>query len=146
MKADGAVIDPLSTAMDRFLRPNRQVGVSVWRVALAPKTTVGTWAEIETWAADFCAKTKNTPCAGIHDRAVRMCNERRDCHPALLVSFEREVQAFVSDGGPDGMIVLAVWRAESDSTVAEYGGSTRLLEGFLSTMGVVLPTGPDNHP
>ena len=91
------------------------------------------------WAADYCEATGiTTPCTGIEDRAVELCLEKRDCHPGLLVPFENDVQAFFSGGiyNEDAMTVVAVWRGESDPSVARYGGAQRLLEAFLSTMQV----------
>jgi hypothetical protein len=76
-------------------------------------------------------------CADIQNRAVPLCNEKRDCHPGTLVPFEEDVQAFLTGGNyQKQMVVVAVWRPESHSSVAEYGGSRALLEAFLSTMGV----------
>ena len=65
-------------------------------------------------------------------------SSRWDCHPGLLVPFESAVLAFVNGGiyNADAMTVVAVWRGESDPSVAPYGGAQRLLEGFLSTMQV----------
>ena len=56
----------------------------------------------------------------------------------FLVPFKDDVQAFFSGGiyDADAMTVVAVWRGETDSSVEPYGGSRRLLEGFLSTMQV----------
>ena len=92
-----------------------------------------------SWAADYCeASGIRTPCTGIEDRAVDLCLEKWDCHPGVLVPFESQVLAFFSGGiyNADAMTVVAVWRGESDPSVARYGGARRLLEGFLSTMAV----------
>ena len=74
-----------------------------------------------------------------HERsaAVRMCLERRDCHPGLMVPFEQDVRACFTLGsrGSD-LVVVAIWRPESDLNVVRYGGAQRLLEAFLSTMNV----------
>ncbi len=131
--------DALSPAHDAFRSADGTVRVSVWSVALDPGTRIDeSIANIEAWVDDYCEKSDNTPCTGIDDRAVELCLERRDCHPGLLVPFKEDVQAFFSAGiyDADAMTVVAVWRPESDQSVAPYGGSQRLLEAFLSTMEV----------
>lgn len=136
-----------SSAQESFIAPNLQVRVSAWSVALAPGTTIESWTDVEPWIEAYCQESANAPCTGIHDRAVPMCNESRDCHPGLLVPFEDDVQAFFTGGNfGDRMVVVAVWWGESQPAVAPFGGSQRLLEAFLSTMGVFPPSGPDNHP
>jgi len=112
--------------------------VSVWAAPLDPSTREETTDYVEAWVEDYCEASGNTPCTGIGDRAVDLCLEKRDCHPGLLVPFRDDVQAFFSGGiyAADAMTVVAVWRPESDSSVVPYGGSKRLLEGFLSTMEV----------
>ncbi len=112
--------------------------MSVWAAPLDPTTREETTDYLETWVEDYCQASGNTPCTGIADRAVDLCLEKWDCHPGLLVPFKDDVQAFFSGGiyAQDAMTVVAVWRPESDSSVVPYGGSQRLLEGFLSTMGV----------
>ena len=137
----------LSPAQEVFMAPNQDIRVSAWSVALDSGTTIEGWKDLEPWIEAYCRKSNNTPCTGIHDRAVPLCNERRDCHPALLVPFRDDVQAFITGGNyGDEVVVAAVWWGESQPAVAPYGGSRRLLEAFLSTMGVWPPTGPDNHP
>jgi hypothetical protein len=133
-----AVFDPFSPGTDHFFTPvGGGVGVSAWSVAVEPGTTIETWADLEPWIEEYCGQTNNTPCTGIHDRVVPLCLERRDCHPGLLVPFRDDVQAFFTNGAPgEKMIVVAVWRPESDPSVDQFGGSRRLLEAFLSTMCV----------
>ena len=128
----------LSPAHEAFQPPEGDVRVSVWAAPLDPKTREETTDYLETWVEDYCQASGNTPCTGIADRAVDLCLEKWDCHPGLLVPFKDDVQAFFSGGiyAQDAMTVVAVWRPESDSSVVPYGGSQRLLEGFLSTMGV----------
>ncbi len=64
--------------------------------------------------------------------------DRGHSRGAVLVPFHTEVQAFfVSGNESDRMTIISVWRGESDTWTASYGGSTRLLEAFLSTMNVV---------
>ena len=112
--------------------------MSVWTAPLDPTTREETYGYLEAWVEDYCEATENTPCTGIEDRAVELCLEKRDCHPGLLVPFQEDVHAFFSGGdyAQDAMTIVAVWRPETDSSVAPYGGSQRLLEAFLSTMDV----------
>ena len=119
--------------------------MSTWVVPVDPDTTIASWEALEAWVGDYCRRTKDAPCTGIADRAVPMCLEKRDCHPAVVVTFKDEVQAFFIGGGRP-MTVVALWRPESDPSVAPFGGATHLLEDFLSTTNVFLPSGPDNHP
>jgi len=77
---------------------------------------------------------------------VPLCNGT-DCDPGLLVTGDGEfVQAFFTGGKHKGrMIVVEVGRPEWHESVARYGGARRLLEGFLSGMGVC-PARPDQAP
>jgi hypothetical protein len=131
--------DSLSPAIDAFLSPKGDVRVGVWNVPLDSGTSVhDSMPAIRAWVEDYCVATGNTPCTGIDDRAVELCLEARDCHPGLLVPFKDDVQAFFSGGiyEANAVTVVAVWRGESASSTAPYGGSQRLLEAFLSTMEV----------
>ena len=130
--------DPLSRAHDTFRSPADAVRVSVWQVPLDPGTSIDFIGDVEAWVEEYCEETGNTPCIGIDDRAVELCLEKWDCHPGLLVPFRNDVHAFFSAGFYDAgaMTVVAIWRGESAPAVAEYGGSQRLLEAFLSTMAV----------
>ncbi len=134
---DTDAADWLSPAMDDFTAPTGDVRVSAWAVPAAFGSTVAGLAEVEAWVEDYCQKANEAPCTGIPDRAVPLCLERRDCHPGLLVPFDEDVLAFFTNGSPGSdLVVVAVWRPESDPSVLQYGGSRRLLEGFLSTMCV----------
>jgi hypothetical protein len=125
-----------STAQEAFVNPAASIRVSAWTTDTGLGKVIDDPAEILAWVEDYCAASRNTPCTGIADRAVPMCVEKRDCHPALLVPFADDVQAFVP-GLDDGEItVVAVWRRDSDPSVALYGGGRKLLEAFLSTMDV----------
>jgi len=132
-----------TTGMETFLSPAGDVAASAWSVAADPGTTIEeTSAAVVAWVEQYCEQTGTeadiNPCTGIEDRAVPLCNERRDCHPGLLVPFHSDVQAFFTGGNYQAeMVVVAVWRPETDPSVAQYGGSQRLLEAFLSTMDVV---------
>jgi hypothetical protein len=134
----------LTTNADVFLAPGRTVRVSAWTVPLGPGQTIEGWADVEAWANNYCPKANEVPCAGIHDRVIPMCIESRDCHPSLIVPFKDDVLFFGSGGIlPSGMTVVAVWWGDAASQTAAFGGSIRLLESFLSTMGVVRPVYPD---
>lgn len=135
--------DWLSPATDDFISPDGHVRVSAWAIPLDFDEPMGvesqseSWANVAAWVEDYCQAARESPCTGIAERAVPLCLEVRDCHPGLLVPFEEDVLAFFTGGGvDDNMIVVAVWRGESDPAVAPYGGSQRLLEAFLSTMCV----------
>jgi hypothetical protein len=128
----------LSTGQDAFIAPDGSIRVSAWTVpGFISGTTDPSWADVERWAIDYCSRSGDSPCTGIHERAVPLCIETRDCHPALLVRFNTDVLAFGIGGvlGPE-MTVVAVWRPEFEPSVAPYGGSATLLETFLSTMNV----------
>lgn len=129
----------LTEAADAFVSPGQQIRVNAWSLPLDPGTTVESWGDVEAWVEAYCPKADLTSCAGIPQRSVPMCNEKRDCHPtALLVPFGAEVQAFfVSGDDSDRMTVVSVWRGENHPATVAYGGSQRLLEAFLSTMNVV---------
>jgi hypothetical protein len=137
MAADAA--DWQSPAHERFVSPGSPtVAVSAWSVPIDRAATPETPAGVEAWIEEYCAAASLGPCTGLRDRAVPLCVELRDCHPGLLVRFVTgDIQAFFTGGDAgDQMVVLAIWRPESDASTAKYGGSQRLLEGFLSTMGV----------
>jgi hypothetical protein len=136
----------LSPAEDSFIAFDQQVRVAAWAVPLTDPQMNQSWADLERWVVDYCQQTKNTGCTTIHDRAVPLCVEARDCHPAPLVPFAEDVQAFGYGGvlPPGMMVVVTVARGESDPHVEPYGGATRLLEDFLSTMGIVPPAFPES--
>lgn len=145
--------DPQSPAHESFVDPTGSVRVSIWEVPLdsvaassectdpegRPYLCIESDDDALAWVDDYCKASGITaPCGGIEDRGVHLCLERMDCHPGVLVPFEFAVMAFFNGGiyNADAMTVVAVWRGESESSLAPYGGAQRLLEGFLSTMGV----------
>lgn len=95
---------------------------------------------VAAWAELYCKIQHLTPCTGIEARAVPLCIEKWDCHPALLVPFEEGTAAFVSGGIFQEAHVFGVWQAESAPAVAPFGGARKLLEAYLLTVGVC----PDN--
>lgn len=103
------------------------------------------WSEdlVRVWAEQYCEREDLTPCEGVADRAVHLCIEKRDCHPALLVPFEEGTVAFVAGGIFPEAQVIAVWHAESDPQLAQYGGAQALLEAYLLTVGVCPDDGAD---
>jgi hypothetical protein len=145
---------------DHFATPAGDIHASVWAIPLDPGTVLetehpspgasalGDGAGFLSWIEAYCTRTGNMPCTGIAERAVPMCLERRDCHPAFLVPFQDDVQAFFSGGNYDGeaMTVVAVWRSDGDPEVSRFGGSRRLLEAFLSTMDVWPADRPADQP
>jgi hypothetical protein len=132
------VLNHLSPAQDAFLSADSHVRVSAWNAPIDAGTRQESVDYLVKWVENYCEESGNSPCTGIADRAVELCLEKWDCHPGLLVPFENDVQAFFSGGiyAQDAMTVVAVWRRESSRHTAEYGGSQRLLEAFLSTMEV----------
>ena len=85
---------------------------------------------------DYCERASGAPCE-IADGTVPLCVELRDCHPGLLVPSPTDVSAFFTGGiYGDTMTVVTVWWGESEPATAQFGGSERLLEAFLSTMNV----------
>jgi hypothetical protein len=130
--------DWLSPAMDDFTAPTGDVRVSVWSVPVDPDIFGFDRAAVEAWVAQYCSKTGSQSCDGILDQTIRLCLEVRDCHPGVLVaSPDREVQAFFAGGIYSGqMVVVTVWRGETDPVLAPYGGGRRLIESFLAPMCV----------
>lgn len=92
--------------------------------------------QVFVWAEQYCELEDLTPCEGVADRAVHLCIETRDCHPALMVPFEEGTVAFVAGGIFPEPQVIAVWHAESDPDLEQFGGGQALLEAYLLTVGV----------
>ena len=92
--------------------------------------------QVRVWAEQYCELEGLTPCEGVADRAVPLCIEKWDCHPALLVKFDQGTAAFVAGGNSPAPQVIAVWHDESDPDLARYGGARSLLEAYLLTVGV----------
>ena len=104
-----------------------------------PPVAIDGWTTrdpIVAWAEQYCEREALSPCTGIAGRAVDICIERWDCHPALLVPFDEGTAAFLSGGIFPQPQVIAVWRAESDPELAQYGGARALLQAYLLTVGV----------
>jgi hypothetical protein len=140
-----AALDPRSTAMDTFRSPAGastlgNVAVSFWlirdeTIGGGPGETIGPMADITRWAAELCRLTGNVDCEGVPARALPMCVEYRDCHPATLVQYQDDVQLYAEIGEDSStMLVGVVWRMDQHPSTAEFATSTRLLEGFASTL------------
>ena len=114
-----------NTAADRFTSPDGQIVVAAWSVPIEPGTT------LEDWIAEYCP-LNTTPCTGIAQRAVPIFTEREKQNQGLLVPFDGNAQAFFLHG--ERIWVVAVWRGESDPSVAPYGGARRLLQAFAESM------------
>jgi hypothetical protein len=124
--------------------------VVVW--STPAKDTPETLEGVAAWVERYC-KMESSSCSGLN-RSVPLCNGT-DCGPGLLVTVDRMwganqdlsfVGAFFTGGKHKGtMIGVEVGRPEGDPVAAKYGGARRLLEGFLSGMGVC-PARPDQAP
>ncbi|HEX5014421.1 MAG TPA: hypothetical protein VFV72_09720 [Candidatus Limnocylindrales bacterium] len=127
-----------TSGQDAFIDPEGDVRVSAWSVPFDPATYIGSQADIETWVTAYCQAAGRSDCDTIHDRAVPLCVEHADCHPALLVPFADSVQAFFCCGvhPADRMTIVAVWQPDDDASVQQYGGGRKLLQSFLATMNV----------
>ncbi len=121
--------DWLTQASEGFIAPGDDVLATAWSVPVEPGTTVG------SWLAAYCP-VNTKPCSGLQERTIPVT---MDGHPGSLVRFADDTQAFILVD--DRMYVVAVWEPDSDPRTAPYGGATRLLEGYLSTMHL-LPGGP----
>jgi hypothetical protein len=120
---------------ETFHTPADDVEVSAWSVAVTPGTSVLTWLQAYCPVAE-----SNSPCTALQSRTVAVS---MDGHAGSLVLFKDDTQAFILVG--NRMYIVGCWRPESDSTVAPYGGASRLLKGFLSTMHL-LPGGAAASP
>jgi hypothetical protein len=124
---------------EEFVTPAHDLYVAVWSAPAndTPETPEG----IATWVEQYC-KLGGHSCSGL-DRSLPLCNGI-DCDPGLLVTDDSDfVEAFFTGGKHQGRIVaVEVGLPEWAEPVAEFGGARRLLEGFLSGMGVC-PAQPD---
>lgn len=127
-----------SPAHETFFSADHDIRVSAWSVPINPGTPAESATDLEAWVEDYCHRSGNSPCTGITDRAVELCQEQWNCTSGVLVPFKEDVQAFFRGGRYDSeaMTIVAVWRPESDPSPAPYGGSRKLLERFLAPMGI----------
>jgi len=124
----GGPDDPMGTSTEGFIAPGQAILASAWSVAVAPGTSAATW--IQT----YCPKA-TSPCTGIPAQTVAVS---MDGHAGSLVRFSDDVEAFVLVN--NRMYIVGEWLADKDPTVAGYGGGTKLVEDYLSTMHL-LPAG-----
>jgi hypothetical protein len=89
----------------------------------------------EAWIQTYCPFLHQT-CSVPHGQTVAVT---LDGYPGSLVQYAEDTQAFIQID--DRMYVVAAWRPETDPSAMPYGGATRLLQSFLSTMHL-LPSGP----
>ena len=121
---------------EEFVTPAHDLYVAVWSAPAndTPETPDG----IAAWVEQYC---KLAGCSGL-DKSVPLCNGT-DCDAGLLATDNGFVNAFFTGGEHKGRIVaVEVGLPEWAEPVAEFGGARRLLEGFLSGMGVC-PAQPD---
>ena len=95
-----------------------------------------TYDPVINWAKRYCESEGLSPCEGLGDRTALLCIETRDCHPAVLVSFDEGTVAFAAGGVFAEPQVIAIWRQESDPELAPFGGARKLLEAYLLTVDV----------
>jgi hypothetical protein len=129
---DSASFDIRSAAMDS-VSTTENGGVRFSAFVVPVDEDVATEEGLLAWIESWCAVAGSQPCTDIGERIVPMCVERRDCHYAVLVPFQQDVQLFAQGPGEGEVTVAAVWRPEGSPSVAEFGGARRLLEAFLST-------------
>jgi len=126
----------MGTSAEGFIAPDGSILVSAWSVAVAPGVTAQTWLVVL-----YCGSTEiptpsdGAPCDRLGPGGPRVTPVAIDRHAGTLVRFTDDTQAFFLID--NRMYVVACWRPESDGTVAAYGGATRLLEAFISTIHVV---------
>ncbi|MFZ1412603.1 MAG: hypothetical protein WAS07_14215 [Micropruina sp.] len=121
-----------------FVTPGEDIYVHVSSTRF--KDTPDTWEGVAAWFEKHCQQG-GEPCPGVLDRAVKLCSGSMDCHPGLLVPDVGGAyfEAIFTGGDYKGqMVSIVVGPPEWHDNVAKYGGSRRLLEGFLSTMDVCL--------
>lgn len=130
MAQDAGIVD--SPGQDSFVSPDGLLWVSVW---VAPYAGSETLESIGIWAYDLCVATGTADCRRIVDLAEPLCHGAA-CGPALLLTFEHDVQAFFTPGeGRGGLAGVASWRA-ADYPVHGSGTSREILDAFLAGMDV----------
>ena len=104
-------------------------------------------------SALFVANSRHLSCSptstGIHERAVPLCLEKRDCHPGLLAPFVDNVQAFFtngSEGAPMTVVAIAklrssgvlpwAWRMASTSLLASVSRPSQRRPSTLSLLSL----------
>lgn len=122
------------SAGETFESAAGDVAVSAWSLPIAPGTSISAWLQ------SYCAVAEaNSTCSTIPARTINVDIEG---HSGLLVAYKEDTQAYVQIG--DQLYIVGCWRAETDPTVAIFGGATRLLKGFLATLH--LPPPPSAAP
>ncbi len=128
-----------SPGLDTFSNAEGSVAFSAWQVPHEADINLDSRRDLMEFAETFCLASSNAPCTDIPERAVQMCKERADCHPAVIVPFDQDVLAFFGGTENDTVSVVAVWWGDSAPEVAEYGGSIELLKTILTSMNVWTP-------
>ena len=113
--------DGMSSATEGFLAANEDVLVSAWSLPVEAGTVLTDWIEA------YCLATTE-PCTEIEARAEAVT---LDGHPAVLVPFASDVQAFALVD--DRIYVLAAWRRET-WYVAEGVQLRQYFDAYLSTV------------
>lgn len=132
-----ADVDWLSTGAEAFFTSvNEGIRMTAWSVATEPGTT------LDEWLQAYCPLTMVNTDDKASDCPATIAQQRpatMDGHAGVLVVFPTDTQAFFQVG--DRLYVVAVWRPETDPSVARYSGTRRLVEAAISTMRL-LPAGP----
>ena len=132
--------DAMGTSTEGFIAQAHPILVSAWSVAVVPGTDATTWiADLYCPSLYVPSPSDPAPCDRLGPGGPRVTAVTVDGHVGTLVRFAEDTQAFILVGSR--MYIVACWRPEDEPSVAAYGGATRLLQGFVSTMHL-LPGGP----
>jgi hypothetical protein len=127
----------MGAAAEGFSAPGQTILVSAWSVAVAAGTDAQHWI-VDTYCLPL-ELSSTSDCDRLGPGGPRVTPITIDGHAGMIVRFGQDTQAFVLVGSR--MYIVACWRPEGDPSVTPFGGATRLLEGFVSTMHL-LPGGP----
>jgi hypothetical protein len=129
---------PDSPALDTFVNPEGTARVSTWQAPHDPADDPGLEANLLAWIEDLCVEVGDSECAGIPDRAVRICRCGPDPSEAeFVVPFRDHVMAFFAGTPDDTINIVTVWLGDDDPAAAPYGGAIELLYAFLAERGVI---------
>ena len=140
---EGNAVAPGTT--DHFLSPDRGASVSVSLWPAGEDADLESIPGLKAWAETYCSERVLPGCDTFAERAERRCRDvgGMPCRPAIIIPGDEGEYAFFPDwsslmqtDAPDKVTVVFVPSGDAFPGTARYGGSVRLLESFLSTMGV----------